>query len=161
MKGKNTGSSIPFSHQTVKFFQRAIPPMFRVTLILFPRPIHKTLSGMEGNIESTSPLDWAILWVIVSWASGQSIDFVSANLKVSQGSISKLMKTLLFFSFQVNYNIQTSWWSSCCWDPHQNRWSIFVKNEWVGKISNIQNMWSIVSSIALHRAHIYYINLGS
>ena len=95
-------------------------------------------------------------------------DFVSANLDVSRGSISKLLKTLLFFPFQIYHNIHANWWSSICGKTRQKRWSTLLKRELVGKITgfddileraqtwsagkHLKNTWLIDSSSALHRA---------
>ena len=66
-------------------------------------------------------------------ASAQSIDYVSAKLSVSLGSISRLLKTLLFVPFQMYHNIHANWWSSICGktfqidDPYLWRESLFGK----------------------------------
>ena len=102
-------------------------------------------------------------------ASTQSVNSVSASLRVSLGSISRLLKTLLFRPFQMYHSIHANWWSSICGKTLQKRWSMFVKRELVGKIAGFvgiferaqtwsavghsKNTWLIDSSSAPHLAH--------
>lgn len=109
-------------------------------------------------------------------ASAQSADSVSENLSVSRGSISKLVKTLLFLSFQMYHRIYAKWWSSIFGITVQNRRSMFAKREQEGKIvgfdgileraqtwragGHSKNTRFIDSSEAPHRAqHISPCNL--
>ena len=124
------------------------------------------LPGIDGKIVISTC--GTLLCSFNTCASAQSIDYVSAKLSVSLGSISRLLKTLLFLHFQMYHNIYANWWSSICRKTLQNRWSIFVKRELVGENSWIRwylwecptwsagghskNTWFIDSSSAPHLA---------
>ena len=102
------------------------------------------------------------------YVSTQSIDSVYASLRVSLGSISRLLKTLLFMHFQMYHSIHANWWSLICGITLQKRWSIFTKREIVEKIAGFvgffreptpevredikKNTWLIDSSSAPHLA---------
>ena len=98
------------------------------------------LPGILGVMAFTGKRIWSVPCVSLSCASDQSKDSVSASLKVSLGSISKLLNTLLFLPFQIYHKIQAKWWSSIAGDTLQNKWSMFAKSDWVRKISGLDEM---------------------
>ena len=83
-------------------FQCVILPLSRIDFLIFHDPsVKHHLPGIYSTIASTSNRVWLIPCVSELCASAQSNDSFSANLRVSIGSISKLLKTLLFLPFNM------------------------------------------------------------
>lgn len=140
MKRRKTGSGVscPLVHQ---IRQAYYINLVRVTFLLFPwLSVKHHLSGIVGNVDISTYLDWVILWVNVNCASTDNTDYVSVNVRVSLGSMFKLLKILLFRAFQIYHKIQTNWWSSRCGITLQNKWSIFVKSDSIGKKSGFNGI---------------------
>ena len=72
------------------------------------------LPEIVGTDAFTTDRAWSDLCAWLICASAQSTDSVSANLKISRGSIFKLIKTLLFFPFHIYHRIHAKWWSASC-----------------------------------------------
>ena len=82
-----------------------------------PCPENKSLSFQEPSVKHHLPVDpilgmictsCATLGLVVTCASVHNVDSSSAKLSVSLGSISRLLKTLLFRAFQMYHNIHAT-----------------------------------------------------
>ena len=137
MKRWETSPNILRPQQSIETFQSIEPTLSWKNNTLFPRAICKTPSSWDRRQYRIYYWWWrplVIHYLCTTCASAHNVDSVSANLSVSVGSISKLLKTLLFLAFQMYHSIHANWWSSICGKILQNRWSMFVKRELVGKI---------------------------
>lgn len=111
-------------------------------------------------LTSTGYFAWFIFSIC---ASAQSIDFVSANLSVSLGSMSILLNTLVFLPFQIYHNIHANWWSSMFRRTLQKRWSVFVKRKLVEKLIRFDGIfesaqtWSAGGHSKIKKHMIYWL----
>ena len=144
-----------------------------------PCPENKSLSFHDPSMKHHRP-GVANVEVVCTWcpligsfitcASAQSDESNYANLSVYLGSISRLLKTLLFWPFHIYHNIHVNWRPSIFGLTLQKRWSILAKRELIGKIlgcdgildnthtwragGHSKNTWFIDSSGSPHRTHI-------
>ena len=95
--------------------------------------------------------------------SAQSVVSVSAKLSVSLGSMSRLLKTLLFLPFQIYDSIHANWWSSICGKTLQKRWSMFVNSELVGKLAGFDGIFERAQnwSVEGHSKNTWFIDSSS
>ena len=83
-----------------------------ISLSFYNPSVKHHLPGMVGSVVASPSLCATVFCVIETCAYVQSKDFVSTNLSVFLRSTSILLKTLLFFPFEIYHNIHANWWSS-------------------------------------------------
>lgn len=75
----------------------------------FQKPsVKHYLPGIDGRIVVFTC--GVLFWLFNICTSAQSFDFISASLRVSRGSTSRLLKTLLYLLFQMYHSIYANWW---------------------------------------------------
>ena len=97
------------------------------------------LPGIVGTIDGTGNWVWFIPCIGEFCASAQSNNFISVNLRVSLGSISKSLNTLLFLHFHILHRNHAKWWSFLSGETLQNKLSILVNSDWVENISGFNS----------------------
>lgn len=141
MKGWETSSSICAPNNPSKPSKMIYQPCSKCKSLSFHDPsVKHHLSGVEGVVVTSFTLLWVILCIIVVCASAQINDYVSASLRVVLGSTSMLLNFLLFLSSEKYHKIHVNWWSSISGVTLQNIWSIFVKSDYVEKISGFNGI---------------------
>ena len=140
MKGRETSPNIPLSNNPSNPSKVLNQSCSEKVLPSFHEPSAKHhLPEIDGRI--VAAISGIVLCSFNICASVHNVDFVSANLSVSKGSISRLLKTLLFLTFQIYHSIHANWWSSICGRTLQNRWSMFVKRALVWKIAEFDGIF--------------------
>ena len=133
MKKRETSPNIHLPNNPSKLSKVLNQPCPEKILSFFQEPsVKHHIHGIDGKIVST--ICDNVLCSFNICASTHSVNYVSAILSVSIRSISRLLKILLFLSFQMYHSIYANWWSSICGKTLQNRWSMFMKRELVEKI---------------------------
>lgn len=95
MKRWNSCSSISSSHQTIETWKGAEPTWPEKSVLVLPRSICKTPTTQDWWQGLIPGLSYHLLSFRHLCLSAHKVDYVSANLRVSRGSISRLLKTLI------------------------------------------------------------------
>ena len=131
-------------------------PEKKISSSFYDPSVKHHIPGMIGRLVVSTSIFWKTLCANETCASVHNIDFVSANFKVSLGSTSILLRTLLFLHIQIYHNIQANWWSSICGITLQNKLSIFAKSDGLGKTTGFDEMFEmpkLVSPVDIQKTH--------